>query len=77
MTSESKALKSLFFGQVSTCSSTMCYNYRIQGLFQGGARGGFAPPGNLVAPPRNLFVKILLEREKERVFHLPPLIFGG
>ena len=26
MTSESKALKSLFFGQVSTCSSTMCYN---------------------------------------------------
>ena len=28
-----------------------------QGLFQGGARGGgFCPPGNLVAPPRNLFV---------------------
>ena len=47
--------------------------------FKGGQEGAFAPPTNLVAPPRNLFVApiyvqctyhniILLERERGREF---------
>ena len=38
-------------------------NLTARVYFKGGQGGAFAPPGNLVAPPRNLLVlKILLKR---------------